>query len=69
MTLNNMLRELGYTTSPSGITSFQHHYNRLGSTPVLVTGELDEPTKAAVRFAFGARHAFMALRDRESDDA
>ena len=69
MTINTMLRELGYTTSPAGISDFQRHYNKLGSEPVHVSGELDERTQAAIRFAFGARHAFTALRDREAGGA
>lgn len=69
MTINNMLRELGYTTSPSGISDFQRHYNRLGTDPVHVSGELDVRTKDAIRLAFGARHVFVGLREREASDA
>lgn len=65
MTINNMLRELGYTTSPTGIADFQRHYNRLGTEPVHVSGELDVRTKDAIRLAFEARHVFVALRERE----
>lgn len=62
MTIEDMLGELGYRRSE--IAAFQHAYNRMGTDPVLVTGELDDETERAVRFAYGARTAFVALRDR-----
>ena len=69
MSINAMLRELGYTTSPTGIAEFQRDSNRLGSSVVLVSGELDAPTRKAVRFAHNARAAFQALRERRQRDA
>ena len=65
MSPNEMLRALGYTTSPTGITTFQRDYNLLGSSPVLVTGELDEDTQGALAFAYGARAVFTEIRDRK----
>ena len=64
MTVNQMLRDLGYTTSPAGVSKFQRDYNLLGSSPVLVTGELDEDTRAAVHFAHGAKVVFMSVLGR-----
>ena len=58
-----MLLELGY--SRSDIAAFQRDFNRMGTDPVLVTGELDEETEEAVGFAYRSRHAFVALRDRK----
>lgn len=66
ITINNMLRELGYTTSPSGISGFQRDYNRIGTRPLLVTGELDEGTADAIRFAYEGREVFTAVRDQGS---
>ena len=58
-----MLLELGYRRSD--IAAFQRDFNRMGTDPVLVTGELDEETEEAVGFAYRSRHAFVALRDRK----
>ena len=58
-----MLLELGY--SRSDIAAFQRDFNRMGTDPVLVTGELDEETEEAVGFAYRSRYAFVALRDRK----
>ena len=58
-----MLRELGYGASE--VATFQRHYNRMGTDPVLVSGELDQETVEAVAFAYRSRHVFTALRDRK----
>jgi hypothetical protein len=58
-----MLRELGYTTAPSGISQFQRDYNRIGTQPVLVTGELDEQTRQALELAYSSRQMFLMRRD------
>ena len=63
MTINNMLRELGYTTSASGITEFQRDYNRVGTQPVLLTGKFDSRTTAALELAYSAIEMFTATRD------
>ena len=63
MSAVEMLLELGY--SRSDIAAFQRDFNRMGTDPVLVTGELDEETEEAVGFAYRSRHAFVALRDRK----
>lgn len=60
-----MLLELGYTTSPSGISSFQRDYNRFATRPLLVTGTLDEDTNDALAFAHGARVVFIEARDHQ----
>ena len=65
MTAQNMLRALGYTTSSSGVSSFQRDYNRVGTEPLLVTGELDEDTADAIRFAYGSREVFEAVREQK----
>ena len=67
-TPQQMLRELGYLTSSSGIASFQRDYNLFGSVPVMVSGELDDDTVGAVRLAHKAREAFAVLRKRRSED-
>jgi hypothetical protein len=64
MNTNNMLTELGYTTAPSGIMEFQRDYNRVGTTPVLVSGELDGATIAAVELAHSTIEMFKVMRDR-----
>ena len=63
MSAVEMLLELGY--SRSDIAAFQRDFNRMGTDPVLVTGELDEDTEEAAGFAYRSRHAFVALRDRK----
>ncbi|PRQ02050.1 hypothetical protein [Enhygromyxa salina] len=64
MTTHNMLRDLGYTTASSGIKAFQRDYNRVGSRPLLVTGELDATTTAAVELAHSTSEMFKAMRDQ-----
>jgi hypothetical protein len=59
-----MLRELGYTTAASGISQFQRDYNRIGTQPVLVTGELDEQTRQALELAYSSRQMFSMRRDQ-----
>lgn len=61
---NTMLRELGYTTNASGVSQFQRDYNRIGTQPVLITGELDEPTREALELAHSTREVFSTLRDQ-----
>lgn len=56
-----MLHELGY--DKSRLAAFQRDYNRMGTDPVLVTGELDADTEDAIRLAHGARAVFTSLRD------
>jgi hypothetical protein len=63
---NTMLRELGYTTAASGISEFQRDYNRIGTQPVLITGELDEPTRDALEFAHSTLEMFSILRDQQN---
>ena len=63
MTTLEMLSELGYRRSD--IAAFQRDFNRMGTDPVLITGELDEDTEEAVGFAYRSRHAFIAIRDRK----
>ena len=58
-----MLRQLGYGVDADSVRVFQRDYNRMASDPILVTGELDDDTEAAVRFAFNARAVFTNLRD------
>lgn len=65
MNANTMLVELGYTTSPSGISTFQRDYNRFASRPVLVTGTLDEATKEALAFAHASKVVFLEIRGVE----
>jgi hypothetical protein len=62
-THNTMLRELGYVTAASGISQFQRDYNRIGTQPVLVTGELDEQTRQALELAYSSRQMFLMRRD------
>ncbi|EDM79624.1 hypothetical protein PPSIR1_21389 [Plesiocystis pacifica SIR-1] len=62
-----MLRELGYLTSAAGISEFQRDYNRIGSVPLVVSGEVDQDTALALAFAYEARAAFSSLRGRRSD--
>ena len=64
-TARNMLVELGYATSPSGISTFQRHYNKITGRTLLVTGELDEDTADAVRFAYKSRQVFTTVRDQK----
>ena len=61
-TANTMLAELGYTTGPAGISSFQRDYNRFASRPLLVTGQLDAETAKALAFAYQSRVVFMQIR-------
>lgn len=63
MNANTMLVELGYTTSPSGISSFQRDYNRFATRPLLVTGELDADTKKALALARQSRVVFVEIRE------
>jgi hypothetical protein len=62
---NTMLRELGYTTAASGVSEFQRDYNRIGTRPVLVTGELDDSTREALELAHSTRDMFSLLRDQQ----
>lgn len=62
--INTMLRELGYVTSSAGVTAFQRDYNRLGTQPVRVTGEIDNATRNAVELAHSTADMFKALRDQ-----
>jgi hypothetical protein len=62
---NTMLRELGYITGASGISQFQRDYNRIGTQPVLITGELDEPSREALELAHSTRDMFSMLRDQQ----
>ena len=62
-TANAMLVELGYATSPSGISSFQRDYNRFATRPLLVTGTLDVDTQQAIEFAHKARVVFTEIRE------
>ena len=62
MGVNQMLRELGYLTSAKGVREFQRDYNRLGTTPVLVTGKLDADTIDAIELAHSTREIFSMLR-------
>ena len=64
MTAHTMLRELGYTTSPSGISAFQRDFNRIGGRTLLVTGELDADTSEAVTVAYRSRAVFTTVRDQ-----
>ena len=64
MTTHNMLRELGYTTSPSGISTFQRDFNRVGGRTLLVTGELNADTDEAVLFAYRSGEVFTTVRDQ-----
>lgn len=64
MTTNNMLRELGYTTSSSGIGEFQRDFNRVGTWPLLVTGELDTKTTEAIELAHSTSEMFKTMRDQ-----
>lgn len=64
MTTNNMLRDLGYTTSISGVREFQRDYNRVGTRPLLMTGELDATTTAAIELAHSTSEVFKAMRDQ-----
>lgn len=61
---HTMLRELGYTTAASGISQFQRDYNRIGTQPVLITGELDEATRDALELAHSAGEMFQIARDQ-----
>lgn len=63
MNANTMLVELGYTTSPTGISSFQRDYNRFATRPLLVTGELDADTKKALALAHQSRVVFVEIRE------
>lgn len=63
-THNTMLRELGYVTAASGISQFQRDFNRVGTRPVPVSGELDEPTRKALELAHSTREMFTTLRDQ-----
>jgi len=63
MNANTMLVELGYTTSPSGISAFQRDYNRFATRSLLVTGTLDADTKEAIAFAYSARVVFKEVRE------
>lgn len=63
-THHTMLRELGYTTAASGISQFQRDYNRIGTQPVLITGELDEPTRDALELAHSSGEMFSIARDQ-----
>jgi hypothetical protein len=63
-THNTMLRELGYTTAASGISQFQRDYNRIGTRPVPISGELDEPTRKALELAHSTREVFSLARDQ-----
>lgn len=65
-TTDTMLRELGYATTAAGISSFQRDYNRVGTRPLRVTGELDNSTREAVQLAHSTADVFKAVRDREA---
>jgi len=64
-TPDTMLVELGYTTEPSGIASFQRDYNRFASRPLLVTGQLNADTEKALVFAHQSRVVFMQIRSAD----
>lgn len=60
---DTMLRELGYSTTATGISAFQRDYNRIGTKPVRVTGELDAATRSALELAHSTAAMFKTLRD------
>jgi hypothetical protein len=64
-TSDTMLRELGYATTTAGITSFQRDYNRVGTRPLRISGELDKSTREALELAHSTADVFKAVRDRE----
>jgi hypothetical protein len=66
MNANTLLVELGYTTSPLGITTFQRDYNRFATRTLLVTGELDADTKKALEFAYQSRVVFLEIRGADN---
>jgi hypothetical protein len=65
-TTDTMLRELGYAVTTTGISSFQRDYNRVGTRPLRVTGELDKSTREALELAHSTAEVFKAVRDREA---
>ena len=65
MTAREMLRKLGYENSDTGISTFQRDFNRLGGQALLVTGQLDEETSEALRFAHASGQVFTIVRDRQ----
>jgi hypothetical protein len=65
-TTDTMLRELGYAATTAGISSFQRDYNRVGTRPLRITGELDKPTLAALELAHSTADVFKAVRNREA---
>jgi hypothetical protein len=61
---DKMLRELGYSTMAAGISSFQRDYNRVGTRPLRVSGELDDSTREALALAHSTADIFKAVRDQ-----
>lgn len=68
MSANKILVELGYTTSPSGISEFQRDFNRIATRPLLVTGTLDAETTDALEFAYRSRVVFAEIRKLNEED-
>jgi hypothetical protein len=65
-TTDTMLRELGYAATAAGISTFQRDYNRVGTRPLRVTGELDKSTRDALELAHSTADVFKAVRDGET---
>jgi hypothetical protein len=63
-TSDAMLRELGYAITAPGISSFQRDYNRVGTRPLRVSGELDKSTREALELAHSTADVFKAVRDQ-----
>ena len=63
MSVGDKLRELGYDTTPGGISRFQRDYNKLApARRLLITGSLDPRTRLAVEeISRGAAEMFKTL--------